>query len=120
MAVEHKQPLAVVREVYFYGPEPPEGAQFCVICAMRYKAEALDEAREAIEAAQLGKGSDRLDLMYLAPRATLPQPAVALGVCAPLGGILAPQCWSHLQAVKFTALAAGAAGQLPGLVPGRR
>lgn len=112
--------LAVVREIMLSGPKPPPGEQFCVICATTYKASVLEEAKDAIEAAQTepGEGPLWLSMLALAPGVTLPELAIGMGSAQQFGGAFMPLCWSHLGAIKFTNLAVAQAQG--GLVPGRR
>lgn len=115
-----KPGLATVREIMFDGPEPPQGQQFCMMCATRYKADVLEAAKDVIEAAQStpGEGAVRLAMDGIAPGTAPPELAVGIGISQAFGGAMMPLCWSHLGAVKFTSLAVAQA--TGGLVPGRR
>jgi hypothetical protein len=105
--------------ITFTGPQPAAARQFCTLCAAGFKAAGLAASKTEIEQAQkTGGGEFHLMGGHL-------EPAVAMGVVAlpmPLGLgnspviVLAPLCWSHLQAITImdSQLALGSAGQLPG------
>lgn len=117
--------LAVAREITLTGPEAPPGAQFCVICAMRYKAQCLDVpgAKDKIEQAEAGIGPAVLDLRTLAPDVKQPALAVAPMLTPQFQQQLMPACWSHGAGVNFTSLMTAPGLPQPnggGLVPGRR
>lgn len=119
-----------MREVVCTGPEPEPGCQWCVMCAIRFKAEALElpEIQETIQS--LMRGDEKLgpavvDLVKLARgRAMMPKLSVALGIAPSLNNALVPLCWGHIQAIRFSAVqpVAGSlpdASQVP-LISGRR
>jgi hypothetical protein len=109
-----------MREIAFDGPQPLPGQQLCVMCALRYKAEflALEDVGEQIQQLMRGpegNGPAHISMEKLARgRITAPSTSVALGVCQPLGGIIVPLCWGHLQAVKFSAVAPAGPGDMVG------
>jgi hypothetical protein len=105
-----------VREVICTGPVPPPGAHFCVMCALRYKAECLELIQDDIQELMRGEGEPVTVNMIAKTkgRVTFPSLAVATGVCQPLGGILAELCWGHIQAVKFSSVALAGPGDMTG------
>lgn len=113
-----------MREIMFTGPEPGPGSQFCVMCALFYKAQIMDlpGVQDAIQAALRGDAAEGTAVMALEELAAgRPVPhlahAVAFGICQPMNNALVPLCWSHLAGVKFTAVMPGSAGQMPGGQP---
>src|SRR5580692_12967249 len=100
-----------MREVTTVGPTPPEGQQFCVMCAIRYKQEILELPEyEAEVQARMREDGPRVFLdmeQYNNGRVGQPEASVGLGVCAPLGNTLVPLCWGHLPAIKFTSVMPG-------------
>jgi hypothetical protein len=91
------------------------------MCAAGFKAAGLAEMRTEIERVQARGGGT----VHLPPLGCQLELAVAMGVVAlpmPPGTgnapviVLAPLCWSHLQAITIldSQLALGSAGQLPG------
>ena len=107
-----------MREVICTGPKPPPGDQFCVMCALRFKAESLElpDVQEDIQALMRDDGPPlEVNLVKLGKgRIHLPALSVALGVCQPLGGVIVPLCWGHLQAVKFSAVAPASPADMVG------
>jgi hypothetical protein len=103
------------------GPQPAAARQFCTLCAAGFKAAGLAASKTKIELAQKTGGGT----VHLPPLGCQLELAVAMGVVAlpmPPGTgnapviVLAPLCWSHLQAITIldSQLALGSAGQLPG------
>ena len=93
------------------GPAPPSPLGFCAICAAQWKSDAIDADKAAFAEAD---ASPARTTRRLAPAAQPPAPAVAYALVtlpgppsSPAAGqpivVPLPACWTHLQAVKFTA-----------------
>ncbi|HYK70462.1 MAG TPA: hypothetical protein VEV45_21130 [Streptosporangiaceae bacterium] len=92
------------------GPTSLTPLGFCVICAAQWKSDAIDHQRQAIEVADKAPTTSRLTLK---PPGPPPAAAVAWGLVtlppppgSPVAGPLvvpAPLCWTHLNAIRFTA-----------------
>lgn len=105
------------------GPLPPTGTYFCIICAIRFKSETVDleDVKEHIQ--ELIRGTEPVVTLDLAKaargRVPMPQEAVAIALVPQFPGAPLPACWSHMQGLKFTPLAAADASQVP-LLQARR
>jgi hypothetical protein len=82
------------------------GALFCALCAALYKGEGLARLKDQIDASKK-LPADRLAEIPLPQMGSLPQQAVAFGMCQlPMAGqmvpTLAPLCWTHLQGLQTT------------------
>jgi hypothetical protein len=84
-------------DIYFDGPEPPEGKQWCSVCAMLAKQRTV-HARQAMvqQAARTGDDAPAVRVSMALDGAEL-KPAVthAISTVVPQFGSL-PLCWSHV------------------------
>jgi hypothetical protein len=107
------------------GPTPPSSAQlgFCVMCAIRWKAEVVEnpEVAEAIQVALRGDGP--VFYLHVPPmvkgKVDPPENAVAYGICPPLNNALVPLCWGHVQGIKFSNIAPADQSMVP-LLTGKK
>lgn len=104
----------MTQQVFFDGPQPPQGRVWCAVCAGGYKHAGVAAQRDAINRAQNGNGTPS----GKAPRFTLGKPLMSsvgpldgaelalavtrgLSTLGPNFGVL-DVCWSHLIALDMT------------------
>lgn len=111
-------------QVYFTGPIPSAGEQFCTFCAMLFKGAALQEPEIAVKVTD-GNAKDASEITWVdlnQAMAHWPQAATCMGFAIlPIAGTgqqvpaLVPLCWSHVNGLILSGsnLVVASAAQLP-------
>jgi hypothetical protein len=97
------------------GPLPPEGKEFCPVCAGLYKNEADKFFRKQIESGL--RENTQLPLLLDLNEFSYPRPqfaeVVAVSIMPQLG--LLRVCWGHVLAAQLSALPPALQGQMQGV-----
>jgi hypothetical protein len=90
----------MARQVFFDGPEPPEGQQWCAICVMLVKQAVIEAEHTMIDVSKRGDESDPPMRIDIARHVKLGGHELAAAVTRAISTVV-PQwgpmdvCWSH-------------------------